>query len=343
VETDPTNHPPVIDDIKVSARIVEPGQNATITVTASDPDEDELFYEYKANGGTIIGDGAKVNWIAPNTDGKYTVSISVTDGLAYSDTEKVIITVEGAGENKPPEIESFTASTFVVQTNSNVKLTVIAVDPERAALEYSYSANTGRITGTGPNVTWTAPDAAGSVIIKATVADPGGLSDSDDLLIDVYQENYPPEIIDQRANPSSAKNNGKTEILFTVRVTDKNGLDDISRVTIDLSSIFGSENQKLYDNGKQGDRTQNDGIYSVTYILPKGVSGGEKQLPVRVEDDFNEVGKSYITITVTEVSDEADDSGFLGTDLSTPGFDGGILMIALLVLLLLIAINRKRT
>jgi hypothetical protein len=161
-------------------------------------------------------------------------------------------------------------------------------------------------------------------------------------LIDIYQENYPPEITDQRANPSNAKSDGKTEILFTVKVTDMNGLDDISRVTIDLSSIFGSENQKLYDNGKQGDRSQNDGIYSVTYILPKGVSGGEKKLPVLVTDDLNEVANGYISISVTAVSDKSDDSGFLGTDLSIPGFDGGILMIGMLVLVLLIAINRKR-
>jgi serine protease AprX len=318
VETDPSNHAPEIHDVKVSTRVVEPGQNATITVTASDPDDDKLFYEYNANGGTIIGDGAVVNWIAPNNDGKYTISISVSDGSLTSETEKVIITVEGSGENKPPEIVSFSASVFLVQTNGNIKLTVTAIDPENAILDYSYSANAGRIVGKGANVTWTAPDTAGSVIIRATVTDPGG------------------------ANPSSVKSDGKSEILFTVRVTDENGLDDISKVTIDLSSIFGSENQKLYDNGKQGDRTQNDGIYSVSYILPKGVSGGEKQLPVQVEDDFNEIDNDHISITVTAVSDKSDDSGLLGSDLNIPGFDGGILLIGMLVLVLLIAINRKR-
>jgi serine protease AprX len=342
VETDPTNHPPAINKVDVSKRVVEPGENTTITVTASDPDDDPIFYEYDADEGSIIGVGPVVNWIAPNIDGKYSIHITVNDGDLESSAETIMITVEGNGENKPPEIIDFTASPQVIQTGGIVQLNVEAYDPEGGVLQYIYTTSSGKISGQGANVTFTAPDTANTVLITTRIVDSGGLTDEDDLVVDVFQQNFAPQILNVRANPGTVNNDGSTEVLFTVRVADENGLDDIYRVTIDLSSLYGSENQKMYDNGKQGDSTRDDGIYSITYLIPKGVPGGLKRLSLQVKDGTGDVSNSEITLNVTSVSNDSDDTGILGTDLKLPGFESSFMVIALLGILILIMINRKK-
>jgi serine protease AprX len=340
VETDPTNHPPVINDIKVDPTVVEPGGSSTIIVTASDPDDDELEFIYSASGGGIIGTGSKVVWSAPMTNGKYTISISVTDGELDSELEKVVITVEGEVENKPPEIDSITATPQSVASGESVKLYVKAIDPERGKLQYSYKVTDGKISGTGANVTWLAPIAPGGQIIEVTVTDELGLTDSDDIFIDVYQKNYPPEILSMRVNPNNPKSDGKTEIFITVKVDDENGLSDITKVTIDLSTIFGDDDQKMYDDGKSGDVTRNDGIYSYSYLIPKSVSGGVKVLKVRIQDRFGEMVTSQVGINVTEVSDESDD-GLFGGYFNMPGFEGEILLLAVIFIISIFLIKRS--
>ncbi len=341
VEEEIENHAPVIENIYVSSQLLASGENATIRVTANDPDEDELFYEYKASGGSIIGVGSVVNWIAPQLDGKYTIQITVTDGELDSATEKIIMTVEGAGENKPPVINSILATPLVINTGGTVRIAVDASDPEGGKLVYVYTTTGGEITGSGPEVTLSAPDIAESVIVTVTVQDSGGLSDTDYIVIEVYQQNYPPQILAVNANPRDIKSDGTVEVLFTVKVDDRNGLDDIYRVTMDLSKLLGSDNQKLYDNGKQGDRTQNDGIYSISYLVPNGVSAGMKKIPVKVEDRYDESVSGQVTVNITSSANDQGD-GFLGTGLTLPGFDSGILMIAVLGAAIFIVIKRLK-
>ncbi len=341
VETEPTNHAPVIDDIKVDPTVVEPGGSSTIVVTASDPDEDELEFMYSASAGEIIGTGPKVVWSAPTATGKYTISISVTDGELVSGVEKIVITVEGEVKNKPPEIDSIIATPQSVASGETVRLYVKAIDPENGKLQYIYKVTDGKISGGGANVTWTAPDVPGGQIIEVSVKDEMGQTDSDEILIDVYQKNYPPEILSVRANPSNPKGDGKTEIFITVKVDDENGLEDISRVTIDLSPIFGNENQKMYDDGKSGDTTRSDGIYSYSYLIPNSVSGGVKVLKIRVQDRYEETTSGQVAINVTAVSDDKDE-GLLGGYFNLPGFDGESLLLAIILIILVFIIRRSK-
>lgn len=335
VEDDPGNHPPEIDLIEVEPLVVEPNDSSTIRVTASDPDDDKIFYEYTTTGGVISGSGKQVTWTAPSTNGKYTISITVNDGELFSDTEKVIITVEGGADNKPPEIESFTANTRSIRIGGIVKLTVSAIDPELDELTYTYTPTGGEITGTGPNVDWNAPDVPDTYVIEVTVMDIEGLSDFEDILIEVFQPNTPPAILETHANPASIKNDGSAEVLFTVSVADLNGLEDISKVTVDLSTIAGDATQKMYDNGKHGDRAKDDGVFSYTYLVPNGVSGGLKELPVSVQDNSEESASLFIVLEVKAVSGDSGDEGLFGGYLPLPGFEGLwiILVLAFIVLI----------
>jgi outer membrane protein OmpA-like peptidoglycan-associated protein len=74
------NHPPTISCAPDRTPIL-PGDRATITSTASDPDGDPLTYSYTASGGQIVGSGPKVEFDSAGLQpGSYNVKCSVSDG-----------------------------------------------------------------------------------------------------------------------------------------------------------------------------------------------------------------------------------------------------------------------
>ena len=47
---------------------------------ASDPDGDSLQYEWSTGSGKIIGTGARMMWVSPDTMGDYDFTVRVSDG-----------------------------------------------------------------------------------------------------------------------------------------------------------------------------------------------------------------------------------------------------------------------
>jgi outer membrane protein OmpA-like peptidoglycan-associated protein len=79
VEENP-NHPPTISCAPDRTPIL-PGERATITSTASDPDGDPLTYSYTASGGQIVGSGPQVQFDSTGLQpGSYNIKCSVSDG-----------------------------------------------------------------------------------------------------------------------------------------------------------------------------------------------------------------------------------------------------------------------
>jgi serine protease AprX len=331
VEENPSNHPPEIQSVSAEPNTVAPGETSAINVSATDIDGDTLFYSYKPSAGTIIGTGPAVSWLAPESNGKHKIEITVSDGDLTVQTQVQII-VEGGVPNKPPEIESFTADSNLVEINGKARLQVIAHDPENGKLSYLYFASVGEIKGTGATVDYIAPSSPEIVEIDVMVTDEFGLSDEKDVKIEVFQPNEQPEIKEARANPSSVKNDGKSEVLFTVRVTDVNGVEDINRVELDLTSVFGSANQKMYDNGKFGDVKKYDGVYSYTFLVPQGISGGRKNIRVLATDFNSDPVSESVSINITAVSPDKDDKGVFE---GIPGFESNIVILAFLVAMII--------
>ncbi len=87
------NQPPVIDSLTTEKELVVKAGTSTIECIASDPDEDELSYTWSAERGNISGEGAVVTWVAPNTYGTYTITVTVTDGRGGEASESVSIEV----------------------------------------------------------------------------------------------------------------------------------------------------------------------------------------------------------------------------------------------------------
>jgi hypothetical protein len=106
------NHPPTIENLVVTAehsylKEITEGYTTTeiaykvlqgkayeIECIASDPDGDELLFEWSADGGDISGEGAVVTWTAPPQGGEVTIIVTVSDGRDGTATESIVFTVE---------------------------------------------------------------------------------------------------------------------------------------------------------------------------------------------------------------------------------------------------------
>jgi hypothetical protein len=144
------NSPPVVNSVTVNPTAVDPGQTATVTVTATDPDGDLLTYAYVVNGGAINGTGPTVQWIAPSLKGAYSVSVTVTDEEG--------MTAMGSGALTVNEIILFTGISGTAKfkagvsgdlANSKVSLyTTLENWNNNSPIKY------GAVTGSGAQVTF---------------------------------------------------------------------------------------------------------------------------------------------------------------------------------------------
>lgn len=76
-----------------------------------------------------------------------------------------------AAPNNAPVISSLTSNTVSVSAGADATIACSASDQDNDSLTYTWSAANGTLSGTGSQVTWTAPTASGSYTIYCTVAD----------------------------------------------------------------------------------------------------------------------------------------------------------------------------
>ncbi len=79
------NRRPILDSVvaRADGKVVHhapAGGTVQLTALASDPDKDPLLYTWKAEGGSIKGTGASVEWQLPDEPGTYTSYVIVSDG-----------------------------------------------------------------------------------------------------------------------------------------------------------------------------------------------------------------------------------------------------------------------
>jgi len=87
--------------------------------------------------------------------------------------------------NQSPKISSLEADTMFVYPMGKTELQCIAADPDGDDMTFKWSCNDGTFTGTGPIVTWKAPNAYGNFHIMVIVEDSKGSSSQANLTIGV--------------------------------------------------------------------------------------------------------------------------------------------------------------
>jgi hypothetical protein len=175
------NEPPVITSLVANADWTTPSGTIQVTCTASDPDGDELTYEWTATAGDVSGTGAAVNWTAPQEVGVYNITVEVKDSHGSSDALFVPLSVNLA---TPPVIEKLVVTpienTFLRHCTAAAcdfdvwktrEYDIQCIGSGMAEVFYDWSCTDGNISGTGSNITWTAPNkqSTSTVSVDATV------------------------------------------------------------------------------------------------------------------------------------------------------------------------------
>jgi len=95
-----------------------------------------------------------------------------------------------------------------------------------------------------------------------------------------------------QAQPIKVPPDGRTVLSLLVSVDDPGGLDDISGVRADFSSIGQSPNTALVDNGLWGDTRADDGVYTIQTNVKINVEHGQKEIVVAVANK-----KGWLTLS----------------------------------------------
>jgi hypothetical protein len=178
-----SNRPPVLDPI--GAKTANENELLEFTVTASDPDYDDLSYTASNLPGGATFVDQEFSWIPGSGDeGNYTVEFTVTDDGSppLSDSETVIISV--GGENHPPVLDPIGAKT--ANENELLEFTVTASDPDYDDLSYTASNLPGGATFVDQEFSWIPGSGdEGNYTVEFTVTDDGSppLKDTETVTI----------------------------------------------------------------------------------------------------------------------------------------------------------------
>jgi len=186
------NHRPAIISLAAEQEEVLLLGSSQIACNASDPDGDELSYEWAASGGSIAGTGAVVNWVAPGEVGTYDITVLVTDSRGGEDTGSITLSVE---TSIPLTVEDLTvtadhkylketAGGYKVGKTQEFRIACVASDTS-GELIYEWSCTDGQISGEDSMITWTAPDVSGEATVTVIVTDVAANRVTKSVVLDV--------------------------------------------------------------------------------------------------------------------------------------------------------------
>jgi outer membrane protein OmpA-like peptidoglycan-associated protein/opacity protein-like surface antigen len=168
---------PLSYSCSVNPSSVFPGETIAASGTALDLDPARTaVYTWKVDGGTVTGvsDTAKIDTmnLAP---GAYTLKCHVSEGGMLS--ENADATAAYAVKAFEPPTVSCAADPSTVNIGDKSVITAAGVSPQNRPLTYSYSAQSGTISGAGASATFDSTGAAaGAIGITCSVTDDKGQS-----------------------------------------------------------------------------------------------------------------------------------------------------------------------
>jgi hypothetical protein len=177
-----TNKSPTVTGLIADAVWTLPSGSLQVTCNASDPDGDELSYEWSATAGDISGTGAVADWTAPEEVGIYDVTVVVEDGYGGEDTKSITLSV---ATGTPPVIEDLIVTAkepkylkggipggydYKVGRTKEYDIECIVSDTG-VGVSYNWSCEAGEISGEGSMITWTAPNTSGYFAVTVIASD----------------------------------------------------------------------------------------------------------------------------------------------------------------------------
>jgi hypothetical protein len=189
------NNPPAISSLTADQQLVQPFGKVTLKCQASDPESDNLSYQWTASGGTLEGSTDSASWTAPGNPGSYKVTVVVSDEKGGSATGDAFINVPEKPNNapvissikfnrpgrmpitvktSPTEKEVKDTPALVLVKYDNADVACVATDPDKDELTYTWKATGGKIKGGGANIQWLAPMDTGVFTNTCEVADGKG-------------------------------------------------------------------------------------------------------------------------------------------------------------------------
>ena len=172
------NYRPVITSLEAEADWTAPLGSLQVTCNASDPEGDELSYEWSTTGGNITGTGPEVIWTAPEEVGMYDITVVVSDSQGREATESITLI---ASNGPPPIIADLIVTAehpylkeittgYKVAKTYDYNIECIASNTS-GELVYEWSCTGGNISGEGSMITWTAPNTEGDFTVTVKVFD----------------------------------------------------------------------------------------------------------------------------------------------------------------------------
>lgn len=163
------------------------GQQTVIHATVA-PGTGPLTYHWQVTKGQLNGNGSQAAFTAPPDTGMTTVRFVATDSLGAADTAWLDIPIV-AKINLAPQVAALWKSAPYTVTGGLVQVQCTASDPNGDALTFAWSVSGGTLSGSGADVTWTAPSAKGILTASVTVTDTDGASAtaSTSLLVEDFQ------------------------------------------------------------------------------------------------------------------------------------------------------------
>ncbi len=154
---------------------VYPGDPVTVTATAGNLNPKETaVYAWSGNGVTGNGTTATVatGSLAP---GRYDVKATVTEGKGDKPYELANCTASLTVKAFEPPTISCTANPSTIKPGETSTITAVGQSPQNRPLTYSYSADSGTVSGTDTTATYNSTGAAvGASTINCNVADDKG-------------------------------------------------------------------------------------------------------------------------------------------------------------------------
>ena len=190
--------PPMAATCSIQPTAVMAGEPVTATANVTNiPPKHTVSYDWKTTGGkaTSKESTAQID-TAGLAPGQYTVTATVAETKPKKNSVAPTCTTQFAINEPPkrPPTLSCSASPTTVKVGEPSTVTATGENPDNRQLTYSYTASTGKVSGTGTSATLdTAGAPAGAITVTGTVTDDRGLTASCNTSVNVEAPPPPPQ------------------------------------------------------------------------------------------------------------------------------------------------------